>query len=203
MITNIIIAITVLVSIICLKNRTLFYKLSLSPYNLSHKKEWYRVITHGFVHGSYPHLIINMFVLLSFGKQVEMILQSISPWGGFTYIALYIGALIFASIPDISRHKDDYYYNSIGASGAVTAVVFASILYSPWSKIYFFAIIPIPAILFGVLYLWYEGYSSRKDQGKINHRAHIYGAIFGLIYPIMIEPALFTHFISQLASFKF
>lgn len=203
MITYIIIAITAIISIMCFKNRTLFYKLSLSPYAVSHKKEWYRVITHGFVHGSYSHLLINMFVLLSFGSNVERIFESISPVGGMIYVALYIGALIFASIPDINNYKNDYYYNSIGASGAVTAVVFTSIFFNPWSKIYFFAIIPIPAIIFGLLYLWYESYSSRQNQGKINHKAHIYGAIFGILYPILIKPSLVMHFISELMSFNF
>ncbi len=203
MITYIIIAVTVLVSILCFKNRTLFYKLSLSPYNISHKKEWYRVITHGFVHGSYQHLLINMFVLWSFGSSIESMLAYITPLGNIAYIALYIGALIFSSLPDVVQRKNDYNYNSIGASGAVTATVFAFILFAPWSKLLLFMVVPIPAIVFGVLYIWYESYSSKQNKGNVNHRAHIYGAIFGFIYPIIIKPSLIVDFMSKIINFNF
>lgn len=205
MITYIIIAITLLISIPCFSNRSLFYKLSLSPYNVVHKNEWYRVLTHGFVHADYTHLIINMLVFWSFGQKVEQIMYAISPnnLGAFTFISLYVGALIFASMYDITKHKDNYYYNSIGASGAVTAVVFTSIFFNPWDKIYFFAIVPIPAIVFGALYLWYESYMSGKKGDNVNHHAHIFGAIFGFLFPIAMRPEMFSYFINQLLNFKF
>ncbi len=203
MITHIIIVATAITSIACFKNRELFHKLAMTPYYVTHKKEWYRVITHGFVHSGYPHLLINMFVLLSFGRYVEAMISSRFENGTLTYIMLYFGALIFASIPDIVRQKNNYYYTSIGASGAVTAVVFTSILFSPWSMLYFFAIVPIPAIVFGVLYLWYESYANRRGGGNINHSAHIYGAIFGFIYPIIMKPTLLKEFIDKLSQLNF
>lgn len=203
MITYIIIAITLLVSIPCFSNRSLFYKLSLSPYNVVHKNQWYRILTHGFVHANYTHLLINMLVFWSFGQNVEMIMNQISGGdGNAAFISLYVGALIFASIYDLVKHKDNYYYNSIGASGAVTAIVFTSIFFNPWSKIYFFAIIPIPAIVFGVLYLWYESYMSGKKGDNVNHHAHIFGAIYGLLFPIALRPELLSHFINQLLNFR-
>lgn len=205
MITYIIIGTTVLISMLCFSNRNLFYRLSLSTYSVAHKNEWYRVITHAFVHANTPHLLINMLVLWSFGTNVELMFSVIFPTklvGSIAYVSLYLGAILFASINDIIKRKDDYYYNSIGASGAVMAVVFTSIFFSPWSKIYLFAIIPIPAILFGVLYLWYESTQTKRMGDNINHHAHIYGAIFGLLFPVIVKPSLISHFITQLLNFS-
>ncbi|MFI3314898.1 MAG: rhomboid family intramembrane serine protease [Rikenellaceae bacterium] len=200
----IVIIVTAIVSYISFSRRDIFYALSLSPYNITHKGQWYRIVTHGFVHGSTTHLLVNMFVLWSFGSNVERIFNYISQDSTtalMLYLSLYIGALIFSSVYDIQKQKDNYNYNSIGASGAVTAVVFTSIFFSPWSKIYLFAIVPIPAILFGVGYLWYESYLARRSGDNINHYAHIFGAVFGFIFPIFVDPSLFTQFFSKL--FKF
>lgn len=194
----IIIAITVAISVLSFRNQSLIGKLTLNPYAMFKKNEWYRIITHGFIHKDIMHLVINMFVLYSFGRYVEALL------GGTNYIILYIGALIFSSVHDLYKKKDSYLYNSLGASGAVSAVVFASILFSPWSKIYLMAIIPIPSILFAVGYLWYENYSSSRDRdSNINHQAHIWGAVFGILYPLVIKQGLFAYFIEQLLNPKF
>lgn len=198
--TIIIIAITSLVSFIAFNNRTLFYKLSLNPYSIFKKNEWYRLVTHGFVHGDITHLLVNMFVLYSFGSYIEPVLGALGQFGSLNYIIFYFGALIFSSLYDLFTKKDSYLYNSIGASGAVSALVFASILFSPWSKIYFMAIVPIPSIVFGVLYLWYEQYMSRRGGDNINHQAHIWGALWGLLFPVFLEPSVFTHFVNQLMS---
>lgn len=201
--TYIIIGITAIVSYLCFKNRTLFYKLSLNPYSVFRKNEWYRVITHGFVHGDMTHLLINMFVLFSFGQNIEYIFASLGGLGALNFVILYFGALIFSSAYDLITKKDSYLYNSIGASGAVSALVFTSIFFAPWSKIYFMAIVPIPSIIFGVLYIWYEQYMSRRNGDNINHMAHIWGAVFGLLYPIIVEPKLLAHFLHALMNPSF
>lgn len=207
MITYVIIGITVLVSLACFGNRGLFYKLSLSPYNAVEKKQWYRVLTHAFVHADTMHLLINMLVLWSFGTAVEGIFAHLGALGvirhpGFHFVLLYAGGILFSSIPDVFRYRHDYHYNSIGASGAVSAVVFASIFFSPWNKIYLMAVLPIPGILFGAAYLWYSQYMNRRGTDNINHNAHFYGAVFGFIYPVLMKPQLIHVFLENITRFN-
>ncbi|HCY00626.1 MAG TPA: rhomboid family intramembrane serine protease [Bacteroidales bacterium] len=198
-----IIIITAIVSIMSLNNRTLMEKLQFNPYNTYHKKQWYRLITHAFVHADYMHLFINMLVFLSFGIAVEKMFGELKLIGiisnpTFHFVTLYLGGTIIASLTTLKKHKDNYYYNSVGASGAVSAVVFTSIFFQPLSNLYLMGIIPIPAIIFGVFYLIYSHYMSRKSTDNINHDAHFIGAVFGFIYPLLIDPKLFKIFLNQL-----
>lgn len=208
MITYIIIGITVIVSIICFSNRTMFYNLSLNPYSIIRRNEWYRLVTHAFLHGDYSHLFVNMFVLWSFGTSIEQIFKVLYSQGAIehyqlNYVLLYIGAVVFSSIPDLIKRRNQAMYNSIGASGAVSAILFASIFFDPWSKIYLFAVIPIPSIIFGILYVWYEGYMSKKGGGNINHDAHLWGALFGILFIIAMKPEFFQNFIDILLNPRF
>ena len=199
MTTNtLIIIITIIVSMLCFRNRDLFYRLSLNPYNITRRNQWERVLTHAFVHADYMHLFINMLVLWSFGRQMEMIAGMLGGARNYWFLALYIGGIVVSSIPDIIKYKDNPYYNSIGASGAVSAVVFSSIFITPWKSILLFGVIPIPSIIFGALYIWYENYSSRHSNDNINHNAHIWGAIYGFIFFGLMEPGLFLSFFGKL-----
>lgn len=199
MTTNtLIIIITIIVSMLCFRNRDLFYRLSLNPYNITRRNQWERVLTHAFVHADYMHLFINMLVLWSFGRQMEMVASMLGGARNYWFLALYIGGIIVSSIPDIIKYKDNPYYNSIGASGAVSAVVFSSIFITPWKSILLFGVIPIPSIIFGALYIWYENYSSRHSNDNINHNAHIWGAIYGFIFFGLMEPGLFLSFFGKL-----
>lgn len=199
MTTNtLIIIITIIVSMLCFRNRDLFYRLSLNPYNITRRNQWERVLTHAFVHADYMHLFINMLVLWSFGRQMEMVAGMLGGARNYWFLALYIGGIIVSSIPDIIKYKDNPYYNSIGASGAVSAVVFSSIFITPWKSILLFGVIPIPSIIFGALYIWYENYSSRHSNDNINHNAHIWGAIYGFIFFGLMEPGLFQSFFGKL-----
>lgn len=208
MITYIIIAVTVLVSILGLSNRTLFYKLSMSPYNIVRKGEWYRIVTHAFLHGDYVHLFVNMFVLWSFGTSIERTFGSMHAQGlienyNVNFLLLYFGAIIFSSIPDLLTRRNQYSYNSIGASGAVSAILFASIVFDPWSKIYVFAAIPIPSILFGIFYAMYEGYMDRRGGDNINHKAHLWGALYGILFLVAMEPRIIKYFLTEIMNPKF
>lgn len=199
MTTNtLIIIITIIVSMLCFRNRDLFYRLSLNPYNITRRNQWERVLTHAFVHADYMHLFINMLVLWSFGRQMEMVAGMLGGARNYWFLALYIGGIIVSSIPDIIKYKDNPYYNSIGASGAASAVVFSSIFITPWKSILLFGVIPIPSIIFGALYIWYENYSSRHSNDNINHNAHIWGAIYGFIFFGLMEPGLFLSFFGKL-----
>jgi membrane associated rhomboid family serine protease len=178
-------------------------KLLLSPYQIIHKKEWYRVLSHAFVHGDYMHLFVNMIVLLSFGLAVENIFDQLkvleiigSPIMHF--IILYIGGAVISCLSTLRKHKDNFYYQGVGASGAVSAVVFASIFFRPLDNLYIMGILPIPAIAFGIGYLIYSHYMSRKQSDNINHDAYFVGAIFGFIYPLLIDLNLYKIFLNEL-----
>lgn len=196
MITYLIIGITVIVSFLCFNNRELFFKLALIPYLTVKKNEWYRLITHGFVHADFTHLLVNMFTYWSFGVYMEGVFRALGFNNG-AYLGLYFGGMIAASVPDLIKHRDNPDYVSIGASGAVSAVLFASILFDPWSEILLFAVVPIPGIVFGILYLVYCQYMNKRGGDNINHNAHFYGALYGFIYPVLLKPDLFRFFISH------
>ncbi len=196
MITYIIIAVTVGVSYLCFNNRTLFEKLAFIPYMAVKENQWYRLITHGFVHADTMHLLVNMFTFWSFGVYMERLFNYFG-FGSVAFLALYFGGMIIASLHDLIKQRENPYYISIGASGAVSAVLFSSIFFDPWGKILLFAVIPIPGILFGVLYLLYCQYMARRGGDNINHNAHFYGALYGFIFPAILQPSLIQEFLSH------
>lgn len=199
-VTTIIILITVIISVISLNNGEIFSKLKFNAYDVKHSNQWYRFFTYGFVHAGYLHLFINMFVLYSFGRIVEANFKVHFPEKALLYyILLYIGGLLLSIIPAFGKHKNDVFYNAVGASGAVSAIVFSSILLYPLGKIFFFLIpIGIPAPVFGILYLIYEATMARRAKDNIGHDAHFWGAIFGLIFTIALKPGLVPLFFQQL-----
>lgn len=197
--TGIIAVATVGVSLLCFNNRDIFYRLSLNPYSITKRHQWDRIITHGFVHADFMHLLINMLVMWSFGRYMESFFSVLRPdLTALLFSALYFGGMTAACIPDIVKYRDNPYYNSIGASGAVSALVFSSILLDPWGKISLMGVIPMPSIVFGACYLWYESYMGRRGGDNINHGAHIWGAVYGLLFPIIIERGMLGVFIDRL-----
>ncbi len=196
MITYIIIGITVIVSFLCFNNKVLFDRLSFNPYRIMKSNEWYRFITHGFVHADMTHLFVNMFTYWSFGTYIEEGFQYLG-FGIGGYLALYFGGMIAASLYDLIKRRNDPYYASIGASGAISAVLFTSIFFDPFGKILLFAIVPIPGIIFGVLYLIYCQYMAKQTGDNINHNAHFYGAVYGFIFPLLLQPSLIHSFLSH------
>lgn len=198
--TLIVIGITALISIQGFQNRELFHKLDFSPYQVTQRKEWYRLLSHVLLHGDWAHLFVNMFVLWSFGSFVESSFETIFGNKSIFYFSLlYIGGAAFASLPALKRHGNNPNYSAIGASGAVAAVLFTSIILSPMSKIgIIFIPIRIPAFVFGPLYIALEYYLDKRGGGRIAHDAHYWGAIFGFIFPIALKPELFLGFINQI-----
>jgi len=194
-VTNIIIVVTAIISFMAFNNRELFSKLLFNPYLVVHRKEWHRVITHTLIHSGITHLFINMFVLFMFGKIVEGQFGAFKGAGGTAYfILLYVGGAIFATLPSFAKHKDNPNYNAIGASGAVSAVLFSYVLMYPTAKVYLYGIIPLYSIVFGIAYLFYEWYMDKKAQDNVAHDAHFYGAIFGVAFTIFTDPDLILHF---------
>lgn len=199
MITYIIIGITTILSFICFNNRKLFVQLAFIPYRTIHNREWYRIITHGFIHGDTMHLLVNMFTFWSFGVYIENLFTQLG-YGYGIFPALYFGGMITASIHDLIKRRNDRAYISIGASGAVSAVLFTSIFFDPWSKILLFAVVPIPGIIFGILYLAYCQYMGKRANDNINHNAHFYGAIYGFIFPLLLNPSYIHLFLRQIGA---
>ena len=201
MLTTPIIIITVLISIIAFQSPRLMDKCIFSPYAIKHNREYHRFITSGFLHANWVHLLINMFVLYSFSQIVEQgYSQLFGNKGMFYFLILYIGAIIISDIPSYKKHQNNGYYKSLGASGAVSAVVFASLVFQPLAPIYIWGLIGIPGIILGILYLVYSAQMTKRSADNINHDAHFYGAVFGFAYTILLEPKLFLHFINQLTS---
>jgi membrane associated rhomboid family serine protease len=203
--TLFIIVITCIISIIAFNNRELFARLQFNAYQIYHRRQYYRMLTHGFVHANWWHLGMNMLVLYFFGGYVEHQLSMLSASGAFkfpllVYILLYLLAIIFASSISLVRYKDAYWYNSVGASGAVSAVMFCFIFFEPWQKICLYGVLCIPGILFAILYLIYSQYMSRRGGDNINHDAHFLGAIFGFVFPLFIDFNLYKLFIHQFFS---
>jgi membrane associated rhomboid family serine protease len=196
MITYIIIGVTVLVSYLCFNNADLFRKLAFVPYRTIRNHEWYRLVTHGFVHADTMHLFVNMFTFWSFGTYMEDVYQHVG-FGKIGFIGLYFGGMIAASVYDLIKRRNDPYYMSIGASGAVSAVLFSSIFFDPWGKILLFAVIPVPGIVFGFLYLAYCQYMAKQAGDAINHNAHFYGALYGFLFPVLLHPASIEVFLSH------
>lgn len=201
--TIIIIGITVLISIVAFNYRELFAKLQFNAYQVYHRKEWYRLLTHGFLHANYTHLIVNMLVLFFFGTAAEQWLQVLETDGLIKYhrlvfVVFYLLSVMFASSISLIRHKDNAWYNAVGASGAVSAILFFNIFFNPWEKIYVYALIPVPGIILGAVYLIYSQYMSKKEVDNINHDAHFLGAVFGFVFPMLLDIRLINHFIHEL-----
>jgi membrane associated rhomboid family serine protease len=196
-ITLYIIVITSLISITGFRNGRLVDELIFWPPAVTKKHQYYRFITCGLIHADYMHLIFNMLTLYFFGTIMEAHYQGILGLQKWYYLALYIGALIVSNIPTYLKHRNDYNYRSLGASGAVSAVLFAFILLQPWQQI-LVLVFPIPAIIYGVLFLVYSAYMSRKGGGNVNHDAHFYGALFGILFTIAVRPDVVDIFLNEL-----
>ena len=195
--TFLLIIITCLLSFIAFGNRHVMNRLIMWPPAMQ-RGQFDRFITYGFVHADGTHLLFNMITLYFFGRAIEDFYRPYA--AGMGFILFYLAALVVAMLPSYFKHKNDPNYLSLGASGAVSAVLFAYILFAPWSLIFVF-FIPMPAIIYAVLYTAYTVYSARRGQDNINHSAHLWGAGFGVIATITIEPRILSHFLQPLLKF--
>ena len=190
--TLVIIIFTCLMSVPALQNRNLFAKLLFNPSIIRANKEWYRFLSHAFLHADWIHLLMNMYVLFIFGGMVEELF--ISAFGvikGESYFfLLYFVSIVASVIPSYEKHKNDFYYNAVGASGAVSAIVFSAILLNPtMSLALMFIPVPIPAPVFGVLYLVYCWYMTKRATDNVAHDVHYWGSLFGALFTIVVLPS--------------
>jgi len=192
-VASIIFLFTLVTSIYAFYDHSIYGKFMLHPYSVYRKNKMFTVITSGMIHADWMHLIFNMMTFFFVGFRLEALM------GHWQFALVYILSLVLADIPSILKHKDDFWYNSLGASGAISGVLFSYILFFPLDKFYLFFIpIGIPAVLFGFLYLIYCAYASRQSRDNINHDAHFFGALAGLIITIIIIPGIIPHFLNSL-----
>ena len=195
----VIVAVTVLVSWLAFNNPRLAERLILWPPAIDRGKQYDRLVTHGFIHADWMHLLFNMITLWSFGGAMETFFAE--RIGTIGYVLFYLSAIVVAILPTYMRHRHDAGYRSLGASGAVSAVLFAFILLDPWSGIYLFLIpIPIPAFVFAALYVGYSIWMDKRGGDNINHSAHLYGAAYGMMFTLILEPRVAAIFLQKLAT---
>ena len=196
-VTYVLIGVTVLVSWQAFNNRALLERLILWPPAIKRHRQYDRLLTHGFIHADTTHLLFNMITLFFFGRAIEP--AFVERIGMVGYAAFYLSAIVIAIMPTYLRHANDSHYRSLGASGAVSAVLFSFVLFAPWSLIFVF-FIPVPAIVYAVLYIGYSIWMDRRGTDNVNHSAHLWGAVYGMLFTVMMEPRVATTFVARLLS---
>ena len=195
-----ILVVTVLISIQGFNNPDVIYKLRHWPTAEKNQKEYYRFLSSGFVHGSWIHLIINMFVFYQFGQEVEeKFISELDPMlGSLLFLVVYLLIIVLADIPSFMKHKDNPHYASIGASGAVSGIMMMYVIFYPWKMLLLYAVLPIPGVIAGIAYIIYSSWADKQQKGRIDHSAHLYGAILGIIFLFALKPSIIPVFIKQL-----
>ena len=190
-VASIIFLFTIVTSIYAFNDPQVYGKFMMHPYTVSKGKKLYTFITSGLIHADWGHLFFNMFTFFFFAFRLETMI------GHWQFGLLYILSLILSDIPTVIKHKDHFWYNSLGASGAISAVLFSYILFEPLSIIGVM-FIPMPAIVFAVLYLAYSWYMSKNAKDNIGHDAHFFGALTGLIFTVIFVPGIIPYFLEKL-----
>lgn len=200
-ITLIIVIATCISSYLAFNNAELKEKLSFRPYAIQRQQEYQRFLSVGFVHADFMHLAFNMYVLYTFGEQIEFAFsQYFGPLGNLYYLLLYFGGMVIAGLHDFYQHKDHYAYHAVGASGAVSAIVFSYILLAPLAGLtfIFFPFFSIPAVILGGAYLAYSWWAANNSNDNIGHNAHFWGAVYGFLITIAFRPAFLGEFFATI-----
>jgi len=208
-VTVLIILLTSLTSWRAFENPEIKSKLLLNPFAVVHSQQSIRVLSHGLVHANWMHLFFNMFVLYSFGKAVELTFNRSVSEGGFgaigplAYLSLYVGALAFASLPSLIKHRDNPYYNALGASGAVFGVMVAFVIMYPMAQLQLLFTIPMRAWFALIVIFGFEYYMQKKGGTGIAHDAHLWGAGFGLLFISLLKFEYLKQFFKTIGDYFF
>lgn len=189
---SIILLVTVFVSYQAMQRPAVREKMLYEPYRVKALNEWHRVFSHALIHADYTHLFVNAFVLWQFGMRLESMF--VSQGQPLEFALLYIGGIAFAAIPGMLRHHDNPHYRSLGASGAVSAVLIAYILHFPTTELLLFFVIPMPAFVAGILFFVYEHKMDQRGGSHVAHDAHLWGGIFGLLFTVFTAPETLPQF---------
>jgi len=202
-VTLILIVITAIASFYGWSNPVLQQRWMFNPFVVHNAKQYYRFLSSGFIHSNTVHLLFNMIALFFFGSVIERIYKDLyGNLGIILYLTTYLVGIVVANIKTFIKYKDSSYYNSLGASGGVASILFASILYRPTSSICLYFAICIPAFILGALYLIYTYYSGKRSSDNINHDAHLYGSLFGIVFTIILRPVVLIDFIERIKNFN-
>ncbi|MFC0677668.1 rhomboid family intramembrane serine protease [Lysobacter korlensis] len=200
MLTFLLIGVTVLLSWRAFERPRLLERLILWPPAIDRKHQYERLVTHGFIHADWQHLLFNMITLFFFGRAIEgLFAQYMGPLG---FVLFYVSAIVVAILPTYVRHRRDANYRSLGASGGVSAVLFAFILLDPWTLIFVF-FLPVPAIVYAVAYVGYSFWADKHGGDNVNHSAHLSGAAYGVLFMLLMEPRVAGVFLQELANPSF
>ncbi|WP_027001708.1 rhomboid family intramembrane serine protease [Hugenholtzia roseola] len=198
-ISVVILALTVILSLIGFQKPDIQNKLIYNPYRVHQRGEYYRFLSSGFIHANFLHLFFNMFSFILFALQVETVyIQQLGAINGrVLFVAMYLFSIVISDLPSYFKYKDKSYYNSLGASGGVSAIVFAAILFNPTQQIMIY-FIPLPGFILGILYLIYSYFQARNSNDNINHSAHLWGAVFGFIVSAALIPSSLQNFVVRI-----
>jgi len=198
-----IIAITSVISWFAASKPIVLQRLMMNPYRITRNNEYYRFVTSGLIHANFSHLLWNMFSLYFFGNVVEQyftfIFGEASP---YIFVGFYVLAIVVSDLPTYFKNRNHPAYNSLGASGGVAAVIFASVLFQPLEKICFYFVFCLPGFILAMGYVVYSYYSGKKSNDNINHDAHLYGALFGVLFCAVTDPSSVPLFIHQVSQWK-
>jgi membrane associated rhomboid family serine protease len=202
-VTIILILATVLFSMAAWREPSMFEKYSFKPYRVKKNREYLRFFSSSFLHANWSHLFFNLFTLFFFGPNIEHWFSMVKGGNGWMYfLALYISAMVISELGTFFKYRNESRYASIGASGAVSAVLFSAIWFNPTERI-LVMFIPMPGFAFGAIYLLYTAWAAKNDySGQINHDAHFYGSIWGVLFTMLVCPESIWHFFESLASFR-
>jgi len=203
--TTLLLGLTVLFSILAFNSPKMLERWMFVPFQIKKRRQWDRFVLSGFIHKDYMHLLFNMFTFFFFGEVVEQFLRAKYglAWGGAIFIAFYLLALTVSDIPTYLKHQKHGYYRALGASGGTSATVFASIILMPLSDICLFGIVCLPGFLLGGLFLIYSYTKGKQGEDGINHDAHLFGAIFGIAFILLLAPSSASSFLQQILSYRF
>lgn len=199
-VASIIFAFTIATSIYTFSNQQLYGRFMLHPYTVSKGRRLYTLFTSGIIHRDWAHLLFNMITFYFFGFSLEALLASLSAWGHLQFALIYLLGLVLSDLGTVYKQRNNPAYYSLGASGAICAVLFSFILFDPKMMLGVFLVIPMPAWLFGILFLGYCMWASKNARDGINHDAHFYGAVFGIVLTILFYPWVVQHFIQQFSN---
>ncbi|MCV9388454.1 rhomboid family intramembrane serine protease [Reichenbachiella ulvae] len=201
--TLVLIIITVVISYAAFQNPNLKYKLMFNPVHVADQGQWFRLISSGFVHSNWVHLGFNMFTFYFFGELVERVFIAIKgPVGSVYFIVFYLMAIVISELPSLFKHRHNVHYNSLGASGGVAAMVFCSILFFPTSPICLYGFVCIPGFILGTGYVIYSYMKGKDMSDNVNHNAHLIGALFGIVFTIIMRPTVLMDFVSQISNYS-